>query len=377
MKTNRTYKEQKAINNSMNTLVLHKQNGGGNVRISSIDIAKALGMLTIMWGHVRLGSWSTAFVYAFHIPLFFFLSGLVFNRDRYRDFNEFIKKRIKSLLIPYVIFSFITWIIWVAFSYVTHLDVESYWMPFAQTFIAQGSGGFLVHDVPLWFVTCLFVIEMIYYFLSKLDSIWVIITTFTMAIASYSAIEYCSYIDITLMPWNMEVVCLGIPIYAIGHLIARKWSIQKMQLLVLSNQILSIIIVFFCAAVVFAGSQYNGTISFGHSELGKNVFVTYACSFVGTAMIIILSMVMACYSNSLIKSLLWFGRNSFNAMAIHNPIKGFVCVVTGIVFHCGSRAVSANDVYSLLAFFATLVITIIGMVVVNWIKRKYQDIIHR
>jgi fucose 4-O-acetylase-like acetyltransferase len=46
-------------------------------RFDYIDIAKAIGMLTIMWGHIATGN-SVSFVYAFHIPLFFFLSGMVF-----------------------------------------------------------------------------------------------------------------------------------------------------------------------------------------------------------------------------------------------------------------------------------------------------------
>ena len=41
-------------------------------RLDYIDIAKALGMLTIMWGHIAAGK-SVTFVYSFHIPLFFFL----------------------------------------------------------------------------------------------------------------------------------------------------------------------------------------------------------------------------------------------------------------------------------------------------------------
>lgn len=63
-------------------------------------------------------------------------------------------------------------------------------------------------------------------------------------------------------------------------------------------------------------------------------------------------------------------QKQFNAMAIHNPIKGFVCVVVGVALHCGSAAVSANSYYSFLAFLLTLVATVIGMVFINWLKSK-------
>ena len=151
-------------------------------RLDYNDLAKSLGMLAIIWGHVRLSGWSNAFVYAWHIPLFFFLSGMVFNKNRYADFKAFLAKKIKSLLVPYVIFSVLTWGIWAVFACLSHSDVDSYWKPLAQTFIAQGSGGFLVHNVPLWFVTCLFVMEIVYYFMADWNKVLIVIATFMLAL---------------------------------------------------------------------------------------------------------------------------------------------------------------------------------------------------
>ncbi len=118
-------------------------------RVVYVDYMKSLGMMTIIWGHIMLVGITNAVVYAFHIPLFFFLSGLMFKKSRYPDFGVFFKKRVKSLLVPYVIYSFLTWCVWVGYAYLTHARTESYFMPLLQTFIAQGSGNFLVHNVPL------------------------------------------------------------------------------------------------------------------------------------------------------------------------------------------------------------------------------------
>ena len=96
----------------MNRKKINTSMGGGGKRLDYNDLAKSLGMLTILWGHIRLGDWSNAFVYAWHIPLFFFLSGMVFNKSKYASFQVFLLKKVKSLLVPYVIFSFLTWIIW-------------------------------------------------------------------------------------------------------------------------------------------------------------------------------------------------------------------------------------------------------------------------
>lgn len=344
-------------------------------RLDYIDFAKAFGMLLIVWGHIRLGDWSNAFVYAFHIPLFFFLSGMVFSKKRYPDFKSFLLKRVNSLIKPYIVFSVLTWIVWAAFSYVTHANVDSYWMPLAETFIAQGSGGFLLHNVPLWFVTCLFIVEIIYYFLADLKRLWIMTITIVMAAISYWAINNLECFDITLLPWNIEVAMLAIPFYAAGHWIVKAKTHQGIMNMVNSYKITTIVLAAVFAYVVYVGSQYNGSISFGHADLGKNVFVTYGCGLAGTLMCLIGCILLADTKINkaglkLLEWTKWFGRNSFNAMAIHNPIKGFVCMVAGVALHCGSAAVSANSYYSFIAFLLTLVVTVIGMVFINWFKSK-------
>lgn len=350
---------------------------GGGKRLDYNDLAKALGMLTIMWGHIRLGDWSNSFVYAWHIPLFFFLSGMVFKKEKYADLKTFISKKAKSLLIPYVIFSLLTWIVWAAFAYVTHASVESYWMPLAETVIAQGSGGFLVHNVPLWFVTCLFVMEVMCYFIASLRKVGIVIVTIGLAVISYCMITYFGGWDVTLLPWNIEVACLGLPIYAAGHLTVQKWGHQQMQDWVSGHRGMSLLLTIVFAAIVVVGSHFNGSISFGHAEL-HNPLITYPCAFMGVAMMLLICMLLAstkaCTENvKWMQWLKWFGRNSFTAMAIHNPIKGFACVIVGVLMHCGSGAVSKNSLYSFVAFIITLIATIVGIIVWNRLKGRLSN----
>lgn len=272
-------------------------------------------------------------------------------------------------------FSVLTWIVWAAFSYVTHANIDSYWIPLAETFIAQGSGGFLLHNVPLWFVTCLFVVEIIYYFLADLKRLWIMTITIVMAAISYWAINNLECFDVTLLPWNIEVSMLAIPFYAAGHWIVKAKTRQGIMNMVNIHKITTIVLAAVFAYVVYVGSQYNGSISFGHADIGKNVFVTSGCGLAGTLMwligcILLVDTKINKAGVKLLEWIKWFGRNSFNAMAIHNPIKGFVCVVVGVALHCGSATVSANSYYSFLAFLLTLVVTVIGMVFINWFKSK-------
>ena len=70
-----------------------------NNRIKWIDTAKGLGLLCVILGHLGVPYLST-WIYTFHMPLFFFLSGIVFSGRKYR-FGEYLKRKMKSLVLPY------------------------------------------------------------------------------------------------------------------------------------------------------------------------------------------------------------------------------------------------------------------------------------
>ena len=52
-------------------------------RISYIDIAKGIGIFLVIWGHIILSGPAYNIIYAFHMPLFFFLSGFVFSKNKF------------------------------------------------------------------------------------------------------------------------------------------------------------------------------------------------------------------------------------------------------------------------------------------------------
>ena len=139
-----------------------------NERVKYLDLLKCLGMFIVVQGHIHTNyGWFSLPLHCYVIPLYFFLSGLTFRRSKFPVFKDFVIHRLKSLMLPYAMFSVVTWLIWAAFNYISHAEVD-YWSPLLQTLLAQGSGGFLVHNVPLWFVPCLFIIEIIYYWIDCL-----------------------------------------------------------------------------------------------------------------------------------------------------------------------------------------------------------------
>ncbi len=87
-------------------------------RLDHIDIAKAIGLLLVIYGHTfRMSmravhpwcAFSYTFVYRFHVPLLFLLSGmgctLTAQKNRSLSARQFLRKKAHSLLLPWGVYS--------------------------------------------------------------------------------------------------------------------------------------------------------------------------------------------------------------------------------------------------------------------------------
>jgi len=70
-------------------------------RLEYFDILKGIGIIFVIIGHMtRFTSFTNKAIYTFHMPLFFLVSGYFISfKNKYGDF---VKKKAKQLLIPYV-----------------------------------------------------------------------------------------------------------------------------------------------------------------------------------------------------------------------------------------------------------------------------------
>lgn len=72
-----------------------------------ISIAKAIGIILMVVGHVyNKESWGVHYIYMFHMPLFFVLSGYFFKYPLSKnDVLAFVKKKVAGLYIPYLLWT--------------------------------------------------------------------------------------------------------------------------------------------------------------------------------------------------------------------------------------------------------------------------------
>lgn len=128
-------------------------------RIDDWDIAKGIGILLVVMGHLRIDAVCSNAIYLFHMPLFFILSGLLFAPEA--GMGEFVRKKARHLLLPYVLFTviFVPLRLWEKRVLEGKADFSFSWHCLSPGFF----------DVPLWFLPALFIVLVMAWLLCRAE----------------------------------------------------------------------------------------------------------------------------------------------------------------------------------------------------------------
>lgn len=345
----------------------NSQNNSGlqvkNNRVAYLDMLKCLGMFIVVQGHIHTHyGWFSLPLHSYVIPLYFLLSGLTFRRSKFLTFGTFAKHRAKTLLLPYAMFSVLTWAFWASYNCITHANVESYFAPLFQTLIAQGSGHFLVHNVPLWFIPCLFVIESMYYFIDKLPKWANMLTCVACAFVGVWMITG-PYSDVLkLLPWSIESAFAAIIFYCAGNMLTKTWSLKEVEEKIVAKKWLAILAIVVLTPILVYSAHWNEHVSLGSDLLGNCPLLFFVNAFVGIITVFLFAVLICSIKceNLLWKNLmdfhLFFGKNSFYIMATHVPLKGVLMVGFAAAIHKSVKFVANDYLCAAIVFSVTCIV---------------------
>ena len=69
---------------------------------NSVSFAKGIGIILMVLGHTYFSVYGFRFIYIFHMPLFFFVSGYCFREAHLGNFRTYPEKRIRRLYLPFI-----------------------------------------------------------------------------------------------------------------------------------------------------------------------------------------------------------------------------------------------------------------------------------
>lgn len=84
-------------------------------RIDYLDYIKGFGILLVILGHIYdVSNPIKIWLYSFHIPLFFIISGALikYTNINGRNMKNIIISKFKSLIIPYICFELLAIFVW-------------------------------------------------------------------------------------------------------------------------------------------------------------------------------------------------------------------------------------------------------------------------
>ena len=203
-------------------------------RISYIDLIRSFCIILMILGHLWLGNTFNHFIHAFHMPIFFIISGYFYKEIPFKDF---LIKKAKSLIIPYFVFGIIIYIIW----YILYSSQESEYIYINLINILYKNTEHLAIAGALWFLSSLFFSEIIFYFINKINANY--IKYILTILISLLGCTLDSIFDITL-PFGINASLVGVGLMEIGLLLSKNKTNRLLNLNIFYSLLLSIITIF-------------------------------------------------------------------------------------------------------------------------------------
>ena len=317
-------------------------------RDATIDIAKGIGIYLVCLGHTTSNEVVLKWLYSFHMPLFFFLSGIFHSQAE--NYFEFFKKKTKALLVPYLFFAITLFMFFllvskkIGFSAGENLSVkENFIGIFIGTEIKDLSqvswGG------QLWFLLALFLIANIMYFLKKLSLKTQILVNILMILFNLYLSNKINF----YLPWCFLTVLMASNFYWIGNYFKTDILNRKniSNLLLISLLIINLIT-----------SHLNGKVDMWGNSYG-NLILFFIGAYSGILFLIFF--IKKFILNN--KFLEYIGKNSLVILAYHR--RGITIIKVVFIFVLKMFVPENNTIFDLVFSLVEILLCIPIIIILN------------
>ncbi len=121
-------------------------------RLAYIDLAKAVAITLMILCHCGFQNIATVWIYAFHMPFFFIVSGYLSEGKTHKEsFHKWLQSKVSALFVPYLLFALI-------YCFGTKGYIDWCYILYASRDSIQSAQAF----TPLWFLPCFFLSSVLY-----------------------------------------------------------------------------------------------------------------------------------------------------------------------------------------------------------------------
>lgn len=184
-----------------------------------LDIVKGLAIFSVVLGHIDTGL-KGQLIYLFHMPFFFVISGYFHRVDRQE--GRYFRRKCISLLVPYFVYLMILKGPLMATLFkrvVTNPSADSLVTFVSYTGKVIYGGNWLAgYTGVFWFVTCLFLTQQLYNFVSlrvrSQKAILVVAAAMYLAVTLEQVLVPANW----RFPWSANVVLCAFAFYVLGSI---------------------------------------------------------------------------------------------------------------------------------------------------------------
>lgn len=268
-----------------------------------LDYTRAIGILLIVMQHAfqYFGAFETivSYIKTFHVTIFFVISGYIAGARYEEDLSprKVIINRSKSLLIPYIVFSCIN-----TFLKFTVLKIQGY---LTKEIIKREMAEFFVTgNGTVWFLTTLFLTEIIFYCLrGKYENIIYIITGVISGSVPFFISQNSNPLGIVL-----RRTMVGYAFFIGGYFLGR-YIIQKIRV-----NFIAVIVLIGTGFIIWRKSSCEMNYFSGRFEEFIPAILINICCVTGILMLMYL---LDDRVGRRLKLLSYIGRNSLIIMLVH------------------------------------------------------------
>ena len=246
-------------------------------RIEYIDVAKFLGMVLVIFTHAFKECHFVAFIFAFHLPLFFFLSGMTLKVDNV-SFGDFLVKKLKRYIVP----MFGLGLLGVLFEHLVKyiLNIDFNW---DSVLIGVGRIINQTRTFAIWFLPSLFFSNLMVFGLHRLSRGNVFLTGLLTLPVLGVGIIFNLYHNISFV-WNFDAALFGLPFSYFGFLL-RHPKMERVYAFLTGKRLVALGIGVALLVVTYYISVYNYETYRVHLEMFRRVYrmhyVTLPCALLG------------------------------------------------------------------------------------------------
>jgi acyltransferase len=185
-------------------------------RIPWIDIARGIAIILVIYGHLFNTDQKRYLIYAFHMPLFFFISGLVFKQVTAKPLLVIALRYFRQLMVPFYIYAILTYF-FALISQTAGFSLSGAAYQLFGIIYGSGSDGMLGYNVVLWFLPCLFVTKLLFATITRKVSRTKHILLFLFISGTAGAL-LAYFAPWLKLPFGFEIALSALPFLGAGYL---------------------------------------------------------------------------------------------------------------------------------------------------------------